>query len=76
MEVVVDGKVVYEGILQAGTQKSWTASKQLILRSGNAGGVMVSVNDAPPKPMGKPGAVEEVTYKPQVAASPTGLPNP
>jgi hypothetical protein len=33
------------------------------LSAGNAGGVIVSVNDAPAKPLGKPGAVETATYK-------------
>jgi hypothetical protein len=69
MEVVADGKVVYEGIMSPGAKQTWTAKQQLILRAGNAGGVMVSLNGAAPKPLGQPGAVEEVTYKAQPAAN-------
>jgi cytoskeletal protein RodZ len=60
MEIVVDGKVSYEGTLLPGTNKTIVAKKQLILRAGNAGGVIVAINQKPAKPMGKSGAVEEL----------------
>lgn len=74
LRVQVDGKTDYEGVLSEGTQRTWTADQQVIVRAGNAGGVMVAYNNGQAKPLGEPGAVEEVTFKPgQDAAS---LPNP
>lgn len=62
VRIVVDGKTDFEGVLSEGTQRAWAADKQLVLRAGNAGGVMVSLNEGLPKPLGEPGAVEEVTF--------------
>lgn len=62
VRIVVDGKTDFEGVLPEGTQRAWEADKQLVLRAGNAGGVMVSLNNGLPKPLGEPGAVEEVTF--------------
>jgi cytoskeleton protein RodZ len=52
MEVEADGQVVDSGVFPKGTQKSWTAQKQLILSVGNAKGVTYSYNQSPPKPVG------------------------
>lgn len=62
VRIVVDGKTEFEGVLSEGTQRAWEANKQLILRAGNAGGIMVSLNDSAAKRLGEPGAVEEVTF--------------
>lgn len=62
VRIVVDGKTEFEGVLAEGTQRDWEANKQLILRAGNAGGVMVSLNNGTAKRLGEPGAVEEVTF--------------
>ena len=62
VRIVVDGKTEFEGVLSEGTQREWEANKQLILRAGNAGGVLVSLNDGTAKRLGEPGAVEEVTF--------------
>lgn len=63
LTVEVDGKNVFEQEISAGTQQTWKAKETLYLRAGNAGGVVVSYNGAPAKPMGQPGVVEEVTYR-------------
>ncbi|MBF2065760.1 MAG: helix-turn-helix domain-containing protein [Calothrix sp. C42_A2020_038] len=60
IRVEADGKTEFEGILPQGTQRTWKANSQLIVRAGNAGGVMVSVNQQQPKPMGQPGKPEEM----------------
>ena len=60
IRVIADGKVKYEGKLAKGTKRNWKANKELTVRAGNAGGVLVSVNQQVPKKMGKSGAVEEV----------------
>jgi cytoskeletal protein RodZ len=81
LTVEIDGKPIFEGELPSGTQKTWKAKQQLYLRAGNAGGVMVSLNGAPAKPLGLAGQVEEVTYKAEPTgmaptASPTANPDP
>lgn len=63
LKVVVDGKVEFEGTLAKGTQKSWTGQEQINIIAGNAGGVVITYNHGQEKLLGKPGQVEEVTYK-------------
>lgn len=63
IQIVADGKVEFEGVLSVGTQRSWEAKQQLVVIAGNAGGVLVAVNDGQAKQMGEPGKVEEVTVK-------------
>ncbi|GJD20346.1 unknown protein [Rivularia sp. IAM M-261] len=60
IHVEADGKTEFEGVLPQGTQRTWKAQAQLIVRAGNAGGVMLSVNQQQPKPMGEPGKPEEM----------------
>jgi len=62
VRVVADGKTAFEGVLQEGTEQSWEANGQITVRAGNAGGVMVSINDSTPQPMGVEGSVEEKTF--------------
>lgn len=68
LQVNADGTSVYEGILPAGTEKTWQAKQALEISAGNAGGVLVSVNGNPPKPIGADGAVESATFEAQDAA--------
>lgn len=69
IRVVVDGKPEFEGVLPEGSQRTWAADKELTLRAGNAGGVMISFNDGTAKPLGEAGAVEEVTFDLKAQAS-------
>ncbi|AFZ58454.1 helix-turn-helix domain-containing protein [Anabaena sp. PCC 7938] len=62
LQVKADGKTAFEGTLSKGESKTWTAKKSLTIRSGNAGAVLVSVNEEQPKPLGNEGQVKEVTY--------------
>ncbi|NEO32136.1 MAG: helix-turn-helix domain-containing protein [Symploca sp. SIO3C6] len=62
IRVVADGKTEFEDILPEGTQRTWVAEEKLIIRAGNAGGVLVEFNDNISKRMGAPGAVEELTF--------------
>lgn len=64
VEIVIDGETSYSGTLTAGTNRTVTAQKKLVLRSGNAGGLLVAVNQKPAQIMGKPGAVEEIVLEP------------
>jgi len=61
LRVTIDGKTMLEGILPAGTARTFTGSVA-DLRVGNAGGVLVSVNGKPPAPLGKAGDVVEQRY--------------
>jgi cytoskeletal protein RodZ len=62
LRVVVDGKTDFEGVLSEGTERLWEADRQITLRAGNAGGVVVNLNNGLSKPLGAPGSVEEVTF--------------
>ncbi|NET32712.1 MAG: helix-turn-helix domain-containing protein [Cyanothece sp. SIO1E1] len=62
MRVVIDEKTEFEGVLQQGEHRTWTADQKLTLRAGNAGGVLVAFNDQAAQKLGEPGAVEEVTF--------------
>lgn len=64
LRVVADGKTQFEGILQQGENRTWTAEQQLTVRAGNAGGVVVSYNEGQAQALGKPGMVAEITYSP------------
>lgn len=63
VKIIVDGKPVYEGILNQGTEKEWIAKEKLTIRTGNAGGVMISLNEQKAKELGKLGQIEEVTFE-------------
>ena len=62
LKVMVDGKLAFEGILPQGTQRQWTGDRQVTIRAGNAGGVVISFNNEQQKILGAPGEVEEITY--------------
>ncbi len=64
LQVTADGKTEFIGELTKGDRKTWTAKKQLTIRSGNAGAVLISVNKKPPQILGATGLVKEVTYTP------------
>lgn len=62
IRVVADGKTEFEGVLPEGTQRTWVANQKLIVRAGNAGGVLVEFNNETVKQLGAPGEVQEVTF--------------
>ena len=64
VRVTADGDEAYEGILQEGAERSWTAQESLTIRAGNAGGVVLAYNQGTAKPMGEPGTVVEQTFTP------------
>jgi cytoskeletal protein RodZ len=63
VEIVADGKSIFQGNVPKGTQKTWSADKQIVIRTGNAGGVSVKFNDGQAKTLGKLGQIETVIYK-------------
>lgn len=62
LKVMVDGKLAFEGILPQGTKRQWSGKKEVTIRAGNAGGVVISFNNQQQKILGAPGQVEEITY--------------
>lgn len=62
LKVMVDGKLAFEGILPQGTQREWTGKREVTIRAGNAGGVVINFNNEQQKVLGAPGEVEEITY--------------
>lgn len=63
VRVIVDGKTVFEGILNEGLEKEWTAQEKLTIRAGNAGGLAFTLNEGQTKKLGELGQVEEVTFE-------------
>ena len=62
VEIKADGKTEFKGNLAKGERKTWTAKKELNVRSGNAGAVLISVNKKQPQIFGNVGAIKEVTF--------------
>ncbi|WP_026072520.1 helix-turn-helix domain-containing protein [Nodosilinea nodulosa] len=69
LRITSDGTTKFEGILQPGDTRMWTADQALTIRAGNAGAVMVSYNDSQTEALGQPGMVREITYSPGEAVS-------
>jgi cytoskeletal protein RodZ len=57
--IEADGKTEFEGMLPSGTERSWEASEKLKVLAGNAGGVLLAVNNGQAEQMGAPGEVIE-----------------
>jgi cytoskeletal protein RodZ len=64
LRITSDGNTEFEGILQPGDTRLWTADEALTIRAGNAGGVLVSLNEGQAETLGQPGMVTEVTFAP------------
>ncbi|HXB21197.1 MAG TPA: RodZ domain-containing protein [Candidatus Solibacter sp.] len=62
ISIVADGKQKMEGILNAEKQQSVRAGKELVLVTGNAGGIEVSYNGKPMAPLGKKQQKKTVTF--------------
>ena len=73
IRIVADGKTEFEGTLPSGTQRTWEANEQVVVLAGNAGGVLLTVNNGQAEPiglnngkaqqMGEPDTIQEVTIK-------------
>jgi cytoskeletal protein RodZ len=74
VRVRVDGKTEFEGELEKGHKQSWTGTKEISIRSGNAGAILVSANKKPPVAMGANNDVKQVIYTPEAVPSPEATP--
>lgn len=62
IRVVADGKMQFQGLLPPGTQRTWVAKEEVTVLAGNAGGVLVTINQEKSKQMGNLGEVQELTF--------------
>ncbi len=76
VRVKVDGKTEFEGELSKGHKQTWTGTKEVVIRSGNAGAVLVSINKKPPLAMGANQDVKQIIYTPELIPSATATPTP
>lgn len=63
IQVEVDDKIEFEGILPIGTVRTWQADRKLVVIAGNAGGVMIAVNNGQSEQLGELGVPKEVVFK-------------
>jgi cytoskeleton protein RodZ len=61
--VVTDGETVYEGTLEPGDAPSWTAQREIAIRTGNAGGLRATVNDRDMGVLGAAGQVRDYIWQ-------------
>ena len=62
VRVTVDGEVVQEGTLESGAVKEYQAEQSISIRTGNGGGVSLTLNGEDLGPMGDVGKVVERTW--------------
>ena len=62
VRVTGDGQVILEKVLEIGNEERWTVQNSLILRTGNAGGVDVTVNGEAQGTLGALGTIEECSW--------------
>ena len=64
VSIEIDGKIAFEGTLTQGTQKTWSAERQLVFFAGNAGGIIIPIDNGQNMQLGEPGEVKEVVLTP------------
>jgi cytoskeletal protein RodZ len=62
LQVEADGRVSFSGILNAGDNRSWSASREIMLWAGDASNVSVIFNGKTIGRLGSPGQVLKVTW--------------
>jgi hypothetical protein len=64
VSATVDGEKEVERVLQPGEQRTFEVRRELVLSTGNAGGVAVMVNGVAARPLGKDGQVVKMRLTP------------
>lgn len=62
-QIGIDGTTKFTGNLKQGMQLSWIATKQVTVNTNNAGGLLLSRDGVPAKPLGKVGQKLSTTIK-------------
>ncbi len=65
ISVTADGKMLMDGIMPAESSKRFRAQKNMVLKTGNAGGVELSYNGKALPPLGTSNEVKSLTFTPQ-----------
>jgi cytoskeleton protein RodZ len=63
VEVTIDSNPPFDVMLYRGNVVSWEANDKIELKVGNAGGILMSVNNLPLKPFGKSGEVVRLLFQ-------------
>lgn len=72
VRIVADGKPVFEGTLQPGTERTWSAGKVIEMTMGNAGGVRLVVDGKELGAAGRPGEVVRRVFRAESPAQVAG----
>ncbi|MEM7552561.1 MAG: RodZ domain-containing protein [Cyanobacteria bacterium P01_A01_bin.84] len=62
LEVRVDGVEKFKNILEKDKEQSWKGKKEIYIRSGNAGGILISVDGSQLESFGEVGQIKKATY--------------
>jgi cytoskeletal protein RodZ len=62
IQAIADGKVIYEGTVEANQTLRWTGKKEVIVTAGNAGAIDVTYNGQHVGKLGKEGIVVEKKF--------------
>lgn len=62
LEVIVDGKQEYSGLMSKGEKKSFQGKESILIKAGNAGGISLTLNGKKLPSLGEVGQVEEKEY--------------
>jgi cytoskeletal protein RodZ len=62
MSVIVDGELVFEGLMDPGTTEIWEGQESISMNVGNAGAALISANGSDPVPAGNPGGAEFLEF--------------
>jgi cytoskeletal protein RodZ len=62
LEVIVDGELKFEGVLQAGEERNWIVEEAVTLSAGRPDLVWISLNGNEGEPLGQVGDLNPVTY--------------
>ena len=65
IRITADRKVIYEGGMDAGSSRDFTAQTTVKIRAGNAGVVFVTINGVEQGPLGGAGQVFDFAWPPQ-----------
>lgn len=65
LRVIVDDKKEFEGFINGGDSYSWKGKEKIIVRTGNAGGISITVNGKELGILGKKGEVLEREFLPE-----------
>lgn len=63
VRLVIDDRVVLEAVLEPGQEGAWEAADAIVLRTGNAAGVVVTLNGQEYPPLGGQSEVIEVQWR-------------